>query len=274
MSYAGILVHVHAAPETSARLEFAVALAKRFDATLIGVGAEMMPPIVPDYGFAAGQGAWLQVMRETIEDNLDRARKAFEAASAGLAKTAIWESGLELPTPAVARASRAADLIVAGTDMGWHENAYRDAATGELVVTAGRPVLTVSAKKGGTIGERVLLAWKDTREARRAMSDAVPFLERAKEVLVAEVCDREEQADAEVRTADVAAALGRRGVKATAKVVQGTGNCDKVIREADAFEADLVVAGGYGHSRLGEWVFGGVTRELLARRDHHILLSH
>ncbi len=274
MSYAAVLVHVHAAAETSARLERAVALAKQFEATLIGVGAEMVPPIVPDYGFAGGQDAWLQVMRESIEGNLERARKAFETASSGLVKPAIWESGLRMPTPAVASASRGADIIVAGAAAGWRENPYRDAVTGELVVTAGRPVLIAAAGEPRPIGERVFLAWKDSREARRAMSDAMPFFKRAKAVLVAEVCGADDLSDAQLRTADVAAALTRHGVKAETKVVEDTPNGDAVIRQADAFSADLVVAGGYGHSRMGEWVFGGVTRGLLAQRDHHVLLSH
>jgi nucleotide-binding universal stress UspA family protein len=274
MSYAAILVHVEAAEETRGRLECAAELARTFDATLIGVGAEMIPPLVPDYGFYTLQGDWCEVMGKNIEANLKRAREAFDAASVDLTQPTVWECGLEIPGPAVARASRAADLIVAGAAPGWKDNAYRDAPIGELVITSGRPVLITPSHRPKLAGDRVLLAWKDTREARRAMSDAMPFFEQAKEVVVLEVCAKDDIADAETRTADVAAALIRHGVRATPRVVEGSGECRGILDEAELCGADLIVAGGYGHSRLGEWVFGGVTRGLLNQHSHHVLLSH
>jgi len=274
MSYAAILVHVQAAEETRGRLECAVSLARTFNAALIGVGAEMIPPLVPDYGFYTAQGDWYEVMRNTVEASLERARDAFDAATAELSQPTVWECGVEIPGPAVARASRAADLIVAGAAPEWKDNAYRDASIGELVITSGRPVLLAASHRPQLAGERVLLAWKDTREARRSMSDAMPFLEQAKEVVVLEACAKEDAADAETRTADVAAALIRHGVRATAKVVAGSGDGQGILDQADACGADLIVAGGYGHSRMGEWVFGGVTRDLLNQRSHYVLLSH
>ena len=174
----------------------------------------------------------------------------------------------------LADAARGADLIVAGAASGWRENAYRDAATGELVVTAGRPVLIAAEKASATLGKRVLLAWKDAREARRAMSDAMPFFKRAEEVVVVEACEGEDLADAGLRVSSVAAALGRHGVKAVGKVVDTSPNLDAIIDQAKAVGADLIVAGGYGHSRLGEWVFGGVTHGLLEQRELAVLLSH
>jgi nucleotide-binding universal stress UspA family protein len=274
MSYAAILVHVDEAKETRVRLECAAALAKRFDATLIGVGAEMIPPLVPDYGLYTFQGQWYEVMTKAINDKLERARAAFDTASAGLTKKTIWECGIGMPTPAVASASRGADLIVAGAAPGWRESPYRDASIGELVIASGRPVLAAASKGRKLTGERVLLAWKDTREARRAMADAMPFFERAKEVIVLEVCAKQDGPRAVLRTADVANALKRHGVTASAKVVHGAGDGRQILRNADACGADLIVAGAYGHSRLGEWVFGGVTYDLLSQHTHHVLLSH
>src|SRR6516162_4710899 len=109
-------------------------------------------------------------------------------------------------------------------------------------------------------------AWKDTRECRRAVRDALPFLQQAKEVLLVEVGEDESRSQAKKNLADVAAYLVRHRVIVAAEVwrrPRGPAAAEllHVVKEE---KADLIVAGGYGHSRLGEWIFGGVTRELLS----------
>jgi nucleotide-binding universal stress UspA family protein len=122
----------------------------------------------------------------------------------------------------------------------------------------------------------VVVAWKDTRESRRALADSLPFLKAAEQVTVVEVCGKDELADARIRTADVVKYLQRHGVKATAKAVSAPP--DRVSAElniaAQAIGADLIVAGAYGHTRLGEWMFGGVTYDLLHAPERFVLLSH
>ena len=275
MSYASILVHAAAADAAAPRLACARALADSFNATLIGLGAEMIPPLVPDSGYYSLQADWFVVMREAIEKNLKNARKAFDAAAMGLAKPALWECGIQYPADAMARASRAADLIVASRTVGGNDAVYHDADPAELAVTSGRPVLVTPPSGEALDARRVVLAWKDTREARRAMSDAMPFFERAESVLVLEVCAQDDAADAKIRTDDVAEALCRHGVQAEAKVAPcHPADGHEILRQASVFGAGLIVAGCYGHSRLGEWVFGGVTRDLLRQHDRHVLLSH
>lgn len=274
MGYAGILVHVQTNKDAKPRLECACALAKTFDATLIGVGAEIFPLLAPDYGYYAMQAEWYGLMRKSVDENLLRARVVFDAAAQGRAKATVWESGLRVPIEAVAEASRGADLIVVGATNARRQNTFEDVPTGELIITAGRPVLVTPARGRPLVGDKVVLAWKDSREARRAMSDALPFFQRALSVMVLELCGKDDVADAELRTKDVVAALTRHGVVAVPKVVVGPGEARQIAREADAFGADLIVAGGYGHSRLGEWVFGGVTRDLLKQDARYVLLSH
>ena len=274
MGYAAILVHVRADKDSERSLACACALAKTFDAALVGVGAEMFAPLAPDYGYYALQGEWFGIMRKAADENLERARKTFNAATAGLGIPTLWESGLRLPIEAIAEASRGADLIVAGRAHRKSEGPYEVAPTGELVIAAGRPVLVTPSKGAPLAGDHVVLAWKETRETRRALSDAMPFFVRAKAVLVLEICGKDDVANAEIRTSDVVAALKRHGVSATAKVVEGHGDAHRLGQEADAFGANLIVAGGYGHSRLGEWVFGGVTHDLLGQDKHYVLLSH
>jgi nucleotide-binding universal stress UspA family protein len=274
MTYASILVHVQAGDEGRSRLACASALARSFDATLIGLAAEMIPPLMPEDGISPAVAGWFEIMRESVEENLESARNTFDAASAGLAKPTIWESGIRMPTRAMAGASRGADLIVTSPAPGRRDDSYRHASAAELVITSGRPVLITPSKGKEFVGARAILAWKDTREARRAMTDALPFFKRAQEVLVVELCGQDDERDAKLRTHDVASALQRHGVSASSKAVHGAADSQQILQQASEFGADLIVAGGYGHSRMGEWVFGGVTRDLLAQDKHHVLLSH
>jgi nucleotide-binding universal stress UspA family protein len=117
---------------------------------------------------------------------------------------------------------------------------------------------------------------KDTREARRAVADARPVLQAAQEVVVQEICAKDALGDAEARTLSVVENLKRHGVAARAKVsLAGDDDvADEIKFTARELDADLIVAGGYSHSRLGEWVFGGVTRNLLQDPQGFVLLSH
>jgi len=274
MTYAAILVHVQPDDRARPRLDCAVDLSRRFGATLIGLAAEMVPPMAPNDGFYAVQGGWFEAINANLEANLKKAHAVFDSATTGLTPAPIWRTAFKVPGEAMADASRGADLIVGSLAQAGHEESYHDAAPARMVITAGRPVLLAPSKAKPLSGSRVLIAWKDTREARRALSDALPFLKAAKQVLVLEVCGRDESDDAVARTGDVAAALSRHGVSAAEKVVCA-GSAGRVIgEEAEAYGADLVVAGAYGHSRLGEWVFGGVTRDLMTQDQRYVLLSH
>jgi nucleotide-binding universal stress UspA family protein len=275
MTYAGVIVHVQAGPEGAERLACACHVAAMFEATLIGVGAQAIPPLLLGDPTGALSGDWYVAMRETVEGELKAARQAFEAAVANLAKPAVWESGMQLPTPALARASRAADLIVANVPPSGRDDPYTAVRPGDIALTSGRPVLVAPHAAEPLEAKRIVLAWKDTREARRALTDALPFLQRAEEVLVLQVCREEDLEDATICSEDIVAALGRHGVSARPKVaLRERGDARDILHEAGLFGADLIVAGAYGHSRLGEWVFGGVTLDLLSQNGRYLLLSH
>jgi nucleotide-binding universal stress UspA family protein len=276
MSYAAIITHVRAEPEAAPRLAAAIALARRFRARLIGIGVEMIPPLTFDGGYYSVDAEWIAAMRENIEEQLGLARDLFKRETAAFAeRDTTWLSGIDAPTPAVAAASRAADLIVAGGARD-HLSPYRDVSVAELTIQAGRPVLVVPSAGPALSARKILLGWKDTREARRALSDSLPFLEAAEAVRVLEVGEGDSLEDARIRTEDVVAALARRGVRAEAKQIPHSGAPagQRLYEEAAIFGADLIVLGCYGHSRLGEWVFGGATRDLLSQDEIHLLLSH
>ena len=213
-------------------------------------------------------------MRDIIDARMKSARTSFGAASAALGDSAVFACGMQLPAPAVAAASRAADLIVAGGAPRKLHDPYMHCAPAELAITSGRPVLVAPPAAPPLVAKQVLLAWKDTREARRAMSDAMPFFEQAERVVVAAVCPDTGTEQALHELDDVVRALTRRGVNAEARVAQEKHpEGFHILRQASLDGADLIVCGAYGHTRLGEWVFGGVTADLLAQDSAYLLLS-
>ena len=275
MSYTAVITHVRPDAEAAPRLACAVDMARRFDADLIGVAAEMIPPLAFDNGYYSLEGDWVTAMRETIETRLKEARRAFRAATSDFGDRASIACGLQLPDQAIAAASRAADLVVAGGAPRKRRDVYTECAPAELAITSGRPVLVAPPTAPPLAAKQVLLAWKDTREARRALTDAMPFFKAADRVVVVAVCPGVEAPAVKGQVEDVARALIRRGVAAEAKVVEHAHpDGFQVLRQGSLEGADLLVCGAYGHSRLGEWVFGGVTLDLLSQEEVYLLLSH
>jgi nucleotide-binding universal stress UspA family protein len=139
----------------------------------------------------------------------------------------------------------------------------------------GRPVLVVPPGAEAFALDRVLIAWKDTRETRRAILDALPLLKKAAHVTLAEIAVEDRLALARKHLEEVVVWLGRHGVKAEGVASLSTGEDPSqlyaIVKERGA---NVIVAGAYGHSRLREWVLGGVTRDLLLRADLCALVSH
>jgi|HubBroStandDraft_1064217.scaffolds.fasta_scaffold40983_4 nucleotide-binding universal stress UspA family protein len=274
MSYAAVITHVQPDPEAAPRLGCAVAIAERFKAGLIGIAAEMTPPLAFDGGFYSLEADWTTAMRATVDERLAKSKQVFREATAAFGERAAFASGMQLPAPAIAAASRAADLIVAGGAPRTRD-AYRDCSPAELAISSGRPVLVAPPAAPPLAGKQVLLAWKDTREARRALSDAAPFFEAADRVTVVAIAPAQEASQVQLQVADVAGALKRRGVNAEAKVVESAHpDGFQLVEQARTLGADLIVTGAYGHTRLGEWVFGGVTADLLSQDEVYLLFSH
>ena len=140
---------------------------------------------------------------------------------------------------------------------------------------SGRPVLIVPEFTPKPWFDRVVIAWKDTREARRAIADALPLLKIASKIIVVEVADGNTMEEARLRVEDVVAWLKRHGLAAMAAVTPRNGDDSKSLATfASLNGAELLVAGAYGHGPVREWAFGGMTRDLLLHEDRMVLLSH
>ncbi len=270
-----ILTHVQPEAPAQARLDVAVDLARRMGATLHGLGAEMIPAEATTDPYGLMGGAWVAEVQKVIGENLKSAKRLFEDKAKGI--PALWTAVEDMPAQALARVSRSADLIVAGGSPIDYADGYRWCDPAKVMLQAGRPVLVAPPHGGSLRLEAAVVAWKDTRESRRALADAIPLLKCADRVVVMEVCGgADEVEDAESHIASVVAALARHGVTARGKtlVAPPARVALELNVEAQAIDADLIVAGGYGHSRLGEWVFGGVTYDLLHQPERFTLLSH
>lgn len=268
----GVLVHVEPGEASRDRVQVAAALARSMGGRLIGLGAEMAQPLVASPYGGVNTAEWVVAMNKQIDDDLIAAQAAFNLDSAGV--DSEWRVMREMPARALAAAARACDVVVVSAHP--QTNYYRAADPAEVVMRSGRPVLVTPAKASPLDGRAVVLAWKDTREARRALQDGLLFLQRAEQVVVVAVCAQDEAGAVQRQVDDVIAYLSRRGVRATAKVsiAPDAGVVGELNATAQAIGADLIIAGAYGQSRLREWVFGGVTRTLMDEPTCHLLLSH
>jgi nucleotide-binding universal stress UspA family protein len=272
MTYRSIVVSldIDAANESVAGL--AADFARRCGARLIGVAAASVPPPVVSVDGMVFDAGLMQQERRNIETRLEILRRQFEQAAAVI-EDREWRGEVDGPTRFLLESSRAADLIVLDAIEGGHAaNGHRSVDAGSLALNAGRPVLFVQSGAERLTAHRILIAWKDTREARRAVVDALPFLAQATEVVVATVdADGDSAAAASLR--DVDGFLSRHGVKARTELVREASAHKAIAGLALSMNADLVVSGAYGHSRIRELIFGGVTRTLLGAASINRLMS-
>jgi nucleotide-binding universal stress UspA family protein len=247
-------------------------LATQFNAELIGLSARAIrPPIlVGGIGLAA-----IPDGIPDIEVRLAEKAKWFELVLGADRPKLSWRSVIDFPVDALVREARSADLAVIGP-IQVPGDSYCCLNPGEAILKLGRPALFVPNDINSLRAEHVVIAWKDVREARRAVLDALPVLHQTTHVTIAEVCGFGDERTAQLRLDDVVKYLARHRIKSEPRVIQhheGSGAAE-LIRFAQEEGADLMVSGAYGHSRLGEWAFGGVTRDLLASSPICCLMSH
>lgn len=275
--YRTILTNVGGEGEPSARLGLVVSLAKDFGASIIGLAAGL--PRLPVELYADGVGVmaaghdFTELDRLEVQAEFGIAEARFKEATASSGVKTEWRSAFDFPSNAVVNAANVADLIVTGPGDRTLLGDYRMASAGDVLMRSARPVLVTPDNLGELSARSIVVAWKNRREARRAVSDALPFLKRAAKVHVLHLNEGE---DAIQSAKDTVAYLAGHQIAATLEV-QAREDLeieDQLLEVAKRENANLIVAGAYGHTRFREWVLGGMTRGLLAASPIACLMSH
>jgi nucleotide-binding universal stress UspA family protein len=269
---ASVMVHVDFDLQSDNRIRIAANVASKFGAALIGVA-----------GWVPGreEGGWFAAELERPEDRndqilaeLERLGEHFRDLAHGTVRDVDWRGSFHFARELIPAEARAADLVVIspGSLPG---DVYRTHDPGTIILSAGRPVLVIPDGVSRVDAQRILIAWKDTREARRAVCDALPFLMIAKNVAVA-IAHPERAKGVDRQVADLTRYLSRHGISVNEQVgtVADEDAGPILLQMAKQNKADLIVCGGYGRTRLSEWIFGGVTRHLLMTSTIPCLFSN
>jgi nucleotide-binding universal stress UspA family protein len=272
MSYATRMVHVDG--KIDGPVTVAADLAGRFDAHLIGIASGAPISVILGENECVEAAAATRDVRD-MKALLDEKAQQFRAAVGTRVHRVEWRALVGPQTDVVAREARAADLLVIG-NVRASRDPFRALDPGSLILKAGRPVLVVPNSVTSLPAKRIAVAWKDVREARRAVQDALPFLQQAENVMIVEVAEPGGSDESFSPLRDVVNYLVRHGIETIVERVRPADVtvANSLLRLIEDENINLIVAGGYGHSRLGEWAYGGVTRDLLAQSPICCLFSH
>jgi nucleotide-binding universal stress UspA family protein len=278
MSYKTILVHLNDKRRAEAILEPALQLASRNNAHLIGMhvyAGVPAPPVPLPYGSEV-----VKVVAAAQRKETEEIAAIFARMTAGRPFVAEWcaEKGPRVnPTSVVIEHGRSADMIVTGqTDPDWESSPLQDVAE-RLALESGRPVLVVPyVGRYPEIGRNVVIAWKAGRESARAVFDALPILKQAEQVQILEIDESGGRRNGAAVDNTIAVALARHGLKPTVRtsIAGDISIGDEILSRLADMGADLLVMGAYGHSRMRELVFGGVTRHIVKHMTVPTLFSH
>jgi nucleotide-binding universal stress UspA family protein len=283
VNYKTLLLHLRLGSDNQGLLEITGELAARFGSHVIGVAvSQPMPALFPamqtTYGAGMPSEDILETDRNVTERQIDEAEQIFRNALKGKAASLEWRSTITKNSRShyVARQARAADLVITSP---LHPKAVVDQSQkvniGDIVMYTGRPVLLVPSDARHLDFSTAVIGFKDTRESRRALADAVPFLALAKKVVIVEIAARQDLDDARRHVGDVTAWLQRHGIASEARFENFKGvEAEQLETIAGEYNAGLLVAGAYGHTRIREWIIGGVTMDLLLQPKRPTLVSH
>jgi nucleotide-binding universal stress UspA family protein len=279
MNYRTILVHINGSRRVGSLLPYAVQLASVFDAHLIGLHvfpdrvAKPLPP-PPIEGLKWSRYEEPVHLKSIFQDMTVKGRLAGEWRAISFQRTH--------PARIVLTHARAVDLIVVNqADPQWDCSFLFDFPD-RLAIESGRPVMVVPNEyRSAALPRSIVIAWNQSREATRALFDALPLLRGAKDI---ELLAIDNDTDNKLLHIDedilplsaVAEALGRHSINPTFTRLKATSDAvgEQICAHMNTREADLLVMGAYGHSRLRELVFGGATRYLLAHMPVPVLFSY
>ena len=278
MSFKTIAVHLDDGPRCAIRVGLAASLATRFEGELVGIVPTGVPDVMLGMNTALPDG--LEVVAMSLAHLRTRAEataQAFDAQCKALGVRAKSRLVVEEALDAMVEHGRCSDLIAVGqTDRHQAPDGLAFDFPQQALIHAGPPVLVVPhAGMFATVGQNVLIAWKGTRESANAVRNALPLLRSAQRVTLVEVGDAPERVAGDDSLMSAKAWLESHGIHVHAQrelALAAVGA--QLLSRAAAIGADLIVCGGYGHSRLREWMLGGVTRHLLEHMTVPVLFSH
>lgn len=296
-AFRDIVVVLDDSTASEIRLELAVAVAQRHDAHLTGFSAlDMLMPAGPYVqprtfsqvetlpasqmlNWSAGSLAESPETFQQAAETAERIEAAFRSRLRSSAVRGEWRMAGDNVSEALVRQARHADLTILGqVDPNHPPPPGGRQLLEDVLMTSGRPILVVPyIGRYETAGTKVLVGWNNSREAARAMSDAMPMLSKAESVMVLEAAPPVRKAATDHGDgAGVVRHLARHGINARASrsVMVDISAADALLSHAADMSADLLVVGGYGHSRLRELILGGVTRGLLQHMTLPVLMSH
>jgi len=279
MAIKDILVHVNANAGAGKRVSVACNLAERFEAHVTGLF------VIPEaYVPILAEGTFLP---DDFWENQDKESNAQCAAGKQMFETATAKSGVANEwrqeqgplSGTIVRHARYSDLVIVDRgDRSDPTGALDAIIAADVIMDSGRPVLVLPEEASGSAAfSHIVVCWNTSRESIRAVTDSMPILKAADKVTVL-VVNPESWASGdhgEIAGADIAHALARHGVTVETATSSSGGDVGQIIlSKAGELGADLIVTGGYGHSRTREWVLGGVTDTLLHETTLPVLMSH
>lgn len=274
MVYKNFLVHIDNSEACKARLDVALGLAQRYEAHLTGLY------IVPPIGAAAHVEGGLTVpMLEALLEARDREREEAERLFSKTLKTTGLQTEWRAFDGGVAHNlilhARHCDVVVAGQHDVRDVQSTTNAIVVQMILGCGRPALVVPyIGAPEKIGQRIMVAWNGSREAVRAINDALPLLQEAQNVDVIAINSPSQEGD--IPCAEICVHLARHGVQVVASESHSENIevGEEILSRAADTAADLIVMGAYGHSRVRELVFGGATREIMNHMTVPVFMSH
>jgi nucleotide-binding universal stress UspA family protein len=278
MSWKEIVVHIDGESTWRPLADAAAALAEQLHAHLVGVEVVRIPDR-GDAGIRRGLGEeLLEQRRRDLEEKARRLGEEFTRRCDRSGLAVEWRVADGEPVRELVLQARYADLLVLAPPAPRSALALEDPhLPASVVLAAGRPVLLIPPAAGAAVGGRhVLIGWNASREAARAVADALPIVERAQRVSVVVVHPERGRDHGPDPGADVAHYLARHGTHVEVLRIDGShADAGTVLLErVAALGADVLVMGAYGHSRLRELVLGGATRTALQRATVPVLMSH
>ena len=283
MPFKDLLVHLDSSRQGAQRLAYALEWAARDRAHLVGLYTWDLVPALAELARAyPGRIETFETYTKMRVAELARAKEGENQFRSALLRAEVqgeWRFVEGTPAATVALHARYVDLTMVGqVDPAHSGDGTKRFIPEETLLSAGRPLVIIPyAGQFQSVGRRVVVGWKPTREATRALADALPILQQAEKVSVLTVNpDRGADMEPGIPAADIALHLARHGVRVEARttIADDIVTGDVLLNEVADYGADLLVMGGYGHRQMREAMFGGVTRHILKSMTVPVLMAH